>query len=87
MGYRIHYRRAAIRYIRKMAADQRRRVISAIEKLGENPKNQALDVKKLSGREGFRLRVGDYRVLFERHDDELVILIVNVKPRGEAYKE
>jgi mRNA interferase RelE/StbE len=61
--------------------------MDAIESLAEDPDSRTLDVKKLRNRPGYRLRVGGFRVLFERHDDRLVILVVAVRPRGEAYKE
>jgi mRNA interferase RelE/StbE len=40
----------------------------------------------LTGRDGYRLRVGDWRVLFEINDGKLVIVVLAVKPRGEAYE-
>jgi mRNA interferase RelE/StbE len=45
------------------------------------------DLKKLKGmNELYRLRVGDYRVLFEKYDDELKIIVVDIGNRGEIYK-
>jgi mRNA-degrading endonuclease RelE of RelBE toxin-antitoxin system len=43
------------------------------------------DVKRLSGSGEYRLRVGDWRVRFERHDRQLTIVVVRVLPRGRAY--
>lgn len=42
--------------------------------------------KKLQGREGYRLRVGDWRVIYEIQNDVLVILVLKVAPRGEVYR-
>jgi mRNA interferase RelE/StbE len=44
------------------------------------------NVKKLEGRPAFRLRVGDWRVIYEIQNDRLVIFVVAVAPRGGAYK-
>jgi mRNA-degrading endonuclease RelE of RelBE toxin-antitoxin system len=49
--------------------------------------NPHVDVcKKLKGREGYRLRIGDWRVLYEINDGKLVIVVLAIKPRGGAYE-
>jgi mRNA interferase RelE/StbE len=45
------------------------------------------DIKRLSGRRGeYRLRVGGWRILFERDDEARLIRVIDVRPRGDAYK-
>ncbi len=44
------------------------------------------NVKKLQGREGYRLRVGDWRVIYEIHDDRLIVLVLDIGPRGGIYR-
>ena len=45
------------------------------------------DVKKLQGRaEDYRLRVGDYRIIFTKDDEELLIYVIEIAPRGDVYK-
>jgi len=44
------------------------------------------NVKKLQGREGYRMRVGDWRVIYEIRDDQLIILVLDIGPRGEIYR-
>ena len=56
-----------------------------IEQLAGNP-FVVSNVKKLAGRDGYRLRVGDWRVIYEVHGDRLVIYVLAVAPRGDAYK-
>jgi mRNA interferase RelE/StbE len=87
MLWAIEYRRQAARYLQRLPATNRNRILGALETLAEDPDNRELDVKKLRNRPGFRLRVGGFRVLYERHQDRLVILVIAVRPRGEAYKE
>jgi mRNA interferase RelE/StbE len=59
------------------------RLLSALVGLAKKPPQG--DIKKLSGRDDFRLRVGKYRVLFRIEDN--VIIVTNIAPRGQAYKE
>lgn len=71
--------------MRKMPRDIAARVKTATEALRDNPRPH--DVKHLSGQHGFwRIRVGDYRVIYEIHDDELVILVVRVAHRAKVYR-
>lgn len=53
----------------------------AIDPYAPNP-----NAKKLAGVNGYRLRVGDWRVLYEIEDDHVVIVVLAIKPRGGAYK-
>lgn len=58
--------------------------MAAIDRLAAG---DAIDVIRLRGTNAdYRLRVGDWRVIFRRLDDELVILVVRVLPRGRAYE-
>lgn len=43
-------------------------------------------VAKLQGRDGYRMRVGDWRVIYEIHDDRLVVMVLDVGSRGGIYK-
>jgi mRNA interferase RelE/StbE len=82
--WRIEYKKSAIRSLQKMPrnfADTIGKKIAALAADPYAPNNNAV---KLQGREGYRLRVGDWRVLYELEDDRLVIL--DVKPRGGAYQ-
>jgi len=76
---RIDYSHQAKKAIARLDRALKRRVRMAIEKLPGG------DVKKLKGFSiAYRLRVGDYRVLFDMEGNE--IKVTNVLPRGEAYK-
>jgi mRNA interferase RelE/StbE len=63
----------------------RRRVYDALERLvGDQPTG---DVIRLKGSDEWRLRVGDWRVLFRRDPAARVILVLRVLPRGRAYRD
>jgi len=59
------------------------------EKLGQvatDPFASIPNAKKLQGRTGYRLRVGDWRVIYEINKDEVLILVLKIAPRGEVYE-
>ena len=65
---------------------ERFRIAEKLEQLGRNPDDSSLDIKKLEGEPYFRLRVGNWRIIFERHDVVKIIAVEKIKPRGDAYK-
>jgi mRNA interferase RelE/StbE len=85
-GYRILYRRAAAMYLRRLPARERTRILEAVEALSEGTRDRVLDVKKLRNRPGYRMRVGRFRILFERNDEQSVIRVLVIRPRGDVYK-
>lgn len=75
----IEYSKKAVKYIGSVDRPTKKRLREAIEKIPLG------DIRKLQGIEsGYRLRVGDLRVLFSIEDD--IIYIDNIIPRGQAYK-
>lgn len=74
----IEYSKKAVKYINTLDRPTKKRLKEAIEKIPFG------DIKKLQGIEnGYRLRVGDLRVLFTPEND--IIYIDNIMPRGQAY--
>ena len=86
-GYSILYRRDAARYLKRLNAKDRNRIMESIESLTDEESCRKQDVKKLVHRPAYRLRVGGFRVLFEIKRDNREILILSVRPRGKAYRE
>ncbi len=62
----------------------RSRIVEAIRSLADEPRPAGC--KKLSGREGWRIRVGDYRVLYDIRDEVLLIVVVEIGHRREIYR-
>ncbi len=81
MNYKIKIKAKAMKFIEKQPKDQKERIFKAIYKL---PKLG--DISKLKASDMFRLRVGDYRILFTIDDDILLIEIINANNRGDVYK-
>ncbi|MGH3517597.1 MAG: type II toxin-antitoxin system RelE family toxin [Haloechinothrix sp.] len=83
--YALTFVPAAARAIRKLPRDVAARIKTATEGLRDDPRPHG--VRALVGQQGLlRIRVGDYRVLYEIHDDELVILVVRVAHRSTVYR-
>jgi mRNA interferase RelE/StbE len=83
--YRIEYSKQSIRALRRMSANMAALIRSKIEGVAQDPLG-AQGVKKLSGREGYRLRVGDWRVLYLLDGQRLRVLVTEVGPRGGIYQ-
>ena len=81
--WRVDYVRRAERDMRRLDPPVLRRVFVALERLADD--DPSLDVLKLRGQETWRMRVGDWRVLFERDEAIRVISVMRVLPRGRAY--
>jgi mRNA interferase RelE/StbE len=85
MTYQVEVAPAALRQLRKLDPLGRRRVQAAIELLAAQPRPSG--AKKLQGGEGeWRVRTGDYRIVYEIHDHVLVVLVVAVGHRREIYE-
>ena len=61
-------------------------VVNKLHELATDPDNPDLDIEILKGRKGFRLRVGQYRVIYTRQDDQLILEVVKIRARGDIYK-
>jgi mRNA interferase RelE/StbE len=84
--HRIRVAPAALRQLRKLDRTAQKRVQAAIELLAEEPRPKA--AKKLVGGDGeWRVRTGDYRIVYEIRDDVLLVLVVAVGHRREIYRQ
>jgi mRNA interferase RelE/StbE len=84
--YQVIYRKSALKTLVRLPAGIRDEFRRAFELLAENPSRRDLDVKALNGREGCRLRVGQWRAIFRVEQDRLIILVLDIGPRGDVYK-
>jgi mRNA interferase RelE/StbE len=62
----------------------RRRILTAVDALADDPHPPGC--KKLTGQDGWRIRVGDYRIVYEIHDRVLLVLVVDAGHRREIYR-
>lgn len=84
-GYRVEWLPSAARAFRKLATETQRRVAPHVNELAENPRPAG--AKKI-GRGGslYRIRVGDYRVVYDVNDREQVVTVATVGHRREVYR-
>lgn len=81
MIYKIKIRPKALKFIEKQDKFQRLRIYKAIYNLPNG------DVKKMAGcKNEYRLRVGNYRIIYEQIQNEFIILITKAENRGQIYK-
>lgn len=87
MKYAFQWRERAVRQLRAIPPQTAVTILGALTPLGDDPRRPDADVKKLAGyADRYRLRVGDYRVIYEIADERLIILVVGVGHRREAYR-
>ena len=84
--YKVQYRASAAKMLRRMPRNVAKTVVRKIDQLAVFPYAPNNNVTRLKGEEGYRLRVGDWRVLYEIHDDVLVIEIIKIGSRGGVYR-
>jgi mRNA interferase RelE/StbE len=81
--YKIELRPAAVRALRELDPPVARRLQAAIALLAEDPRPPAS--RPLRGRPAWRVRVGDYRVIYAIEDDVLLIVVVTLGHRRDVY--
>jgi mRNA interferase RelE/StbE len=85
--YAFRWRERAVRQLRAIPQSAALTILRALTPLGDDPRRPDADIKKLAGyADRYRLRVGDYRVIYEIADEQLIILVVGVGHRREAYR-
>jgi len=82
MSYEITFTDTSRRQFRKLEKDVQERMIKALERIRIRPESY---VKKLVGDPGYRLRVGDYRVILDIQKSELIILVIKIGHRKNIY--
>ncbi|MFJ6385756.1 type II toxin-antitoxin system RelE/ParE family toxin [Kitasatospora sp. NPDC092039] len=87
MKYAFGFTSHARRQLRAIGRLEAMRILTALTALGDDPFAMGPDVKKLTGNDGlYRLRVGDFRVVYQIRGDELLILVVHVGNRRDIYR-
>ncbi|HIY67562.1 MAG TPA: type II toxin-antitoxin system RelE/ParE family toxin [Candidatus Agrococcus pullicola] len=83
MAYEIQVRPAAVRALKRIHRQDQARIRGAIALLAADPRPPG--TKVLRGRDGFRIRVGNYRILYTVEDDRLLVVVVTLGHRRDVY--
>ena len=84
--FEVAFKKRATKTLARRTPSERQRILRSLRALASDPDNTSLDIKPLQGRDGFRLRIGDWRVLYELDRGRLLILVLEIGQRGEVYK-
>ena len=84
--YTIAYTKEAAKSLQRMPRDMAELIREKLEPIAVDPHADHPNAKKLQGREGYRLRVGDWRVIYKMQNEQLIIVILKIASRGEIYK-
>jgi len=82
--YEVRFSNTARKGLRRLDRESRERVVRAAEALGEEPRPHG--ARPVRGTPFLRIRSGDYRIIYEVREDVLLILVVRVAHRREAYR-
>ena len=84
-SYRLDYAKGVNKDLRKIPSKDAIRIVRAIDKLASNPLPSGC--VKLTGYDiEYRIRVGDYRVIYQIHDAVLVVLVIEIGHRRDIYR-
>jgi len=84
--YTIAYSKEAAKSLQRMPRNIAQLIREKLELIAVDPYADHPNAKKLQGREGFRLRVGDWRVIYKKQNEQLIIVVLKIASRGEIYK-
>ena len=82
--YRLEIKKSAVKEIERLPRKDMKAVLDKIESLSDNPRPH--DCKKLSAQEKYRVRCGNYRILYSIEDDILIVFVVKVGHRKDVYR-
>lgn len=83
-GYRLTIKRSAEKALRAIPQEDVRRVVARMEALSDDPRPPGSE--KLSAREQYRIRQGDYRIMYTIDDRARIVDVVRIAHRGDAYR-
>jgi mRNA interferase RelE/StbE len=83
-NYKVEIKRSAAKELEQLPPKDRARVVTRIQSLATDPRPPGAE--KLSGQERYRVRQGNYRILYEIHDDLVVVVVVKIGHRRDVYR-
>lgn len=85
--YRIEFVKSAKKEFEMLSAKMQSKTAEALSLLSQNPFSELLKIKKLKGADHlYRIRLGDYRIVYEIRDERLVVLVIKIGHRRDVYR-
>jgi len=84
MSYSIIVEAPAERELRRLRNPIHQRISRAIDDLADNPRPAGC--RKMQGQDAWRIRVGDYRIIYEIHDDKVLVIVIRIGHRSDVYR-
>ncbi len=84
--FKIRYSSQAVKTLVKLPRNSAQLIREKINMLALDPYGSHINSKKLQGRSGYRLRVGDWRIIYEIKNEELVIIVLKIASRGDIHR-
>ena len=85
-GFKVEYSKAARRRLRRLPNSVTRTIVAKINGVARDPSAANNNVSRLTGVDGYRLRVGNWRVLYTLDTESNLLTVAAILPRGEAYR-
>jgi mRNA interferase RelE/StbE len=85
MGYKVEFRKTASKQLLNLPAKVVAKVKIITKKLSENPYDENLNIKALKGLDAYRIRLGDYRIIYTIKNDVLIVEIIEIFHRQKGY--
>ena len=84
--YKIAFTKQAYKSLRRIPKNVVDRIRKKLDQIAEDPFATHPNVSKLQNRPGYRVRIGDWRVIYDIRNEELVIMVLKVGSRGDIYR-
>lgn len=85
--YKVLFQKSAFKEYQKLPKQVRSKVDECLEVLAVNPLSEILRFKKIRGRENhYRIRVGDYRIIYSPQNDHLIVRVIRIGNRKDVYR-
>lgn len=86
-AYRVEFVKSAVKEFEKLPDKIQDKILEAVRLISMNPRSELLNIKRLKGTEdAYRIRLGDYRILYEIKDEVLLVLVIKIGHRRDVYR-
>ncbi len=83
-NYKIFLKPSAVKELGKISGKTLQKIVEKIENLATNPRPRGYE--KLSNEKSYRIRQGNYRILYTIEDDRLIVMVIKIGHRGDVYQ-